>query len=54
MNCFICEQPATRRVIVSKLDDEALRYLCCDACEPTHIPQGDILVIRTEPLVEGH
>jgi hypothetical protein len=51
--CFVCGQPATRRVTVSKLDSEALRYVCCDACEPTHIPQGDIVVIRTEPLTGG-
>jgi hypothetical protein len=51
VNCFICGQPATRRVIVSKTDPQKdLRYVCCDACEPTHIPQGDVVAIRTEPL----
>jgi hypothetical protein len=50
MSCFICGRPATRRVLVSKVDSEALRYVCCDEHEPTHIPQGDIVVIRTEPL----
>ncbi len=50
MTCFICGRPATRRVIVSKTDGEALRYVCCQACEPTHVPQGDIVLIRTESL----
>ena len=50
MNCFVCDAPATRRVIVSKIDGVALRYVCCDECEPRHIPQGEIVVIKTEPL----
>ena len=50
MKCFICGNPATRRVIVSKMEGESMRYVCCDSCEPTHIPQGDVVSIKTEPL----
>lgn len=51
MNCFICGKPATRKVTVEKTDPEKnMSYPCCDGCEPRHIPQGDVVLIRTVPI----
>lgn len=52
MQCFVCmTAPATRRVTVTKTDNSKTRFNCCDGCEPRHIPQGDVLLIQTMPIV---
>ena len=51
MLCFVClVAPATRRVTVIKTDNTEWGYDCCESCEPRHIPQGDVLIIRSAPL----
>lgn len=51
MDCYICGKPATVRVTVEKTDpSKNVRYVCCAECEPRHIPQGDVVLIRTQPI----
>jgi transcription elongation factor Elf1 len=53
--CFVCGKSATVKVTVEKTDPkENLTYDCCDEHEPRHIPQGDVVFIRTVPLGEAN
>lgn len=49
--CFVClTAPAVSRVTVEKTTEAPMSYPSCEGCEPRHIPQGDIVLIRVTAL----
>jgi len=55
MQCFVClKATATRRITITKTDGTSGgSYVCCDGCEPRHIPQGQIMALESKPLNGG-
>lgn len=56
--CFSCRNaPAVVYVTITRINDEPTTMVLCGECEQVHtlhIPQGDIVSIKVEPIEGVH